>query len=268
MLALDFRVYAGSRRIDLRTKLVNQQRLVRYQTLFPTTIKGGKNWEAIPLGAIERAEGVEYPALEWVDYGDGNRGLTLLNVGLPGNVVNDGTIMLSLLRAHNLGGYGFGGGLEPGMSSDTGFMIGRVMNLHYALVPHAGDWRRAGVYRDGMEFNHPLVVRKAANHPGALPNRWGLLEISHPNAVLSALKPGQQGAVILRVFETTGMVTSGIKITFRGSLSKAEEVNLMEDPLRDLPVADSGLMFDLKPFEIKTFKVQLRPFADGVLRGE
>ncbi|MEO6437507.1 MAG: glycoside hydrolase family 38 C-terminal domain-containing protein [Tepidisphaeraceae bacterium] len=260
--AARIRVYAGSRRIDLRTKLVNQQRQVRYQALFPTTIKGGKNWEAIPLGAIERQEGVEYPAQEWVDYGDGQRGLALLNVGLPGNVVSDGTMMLSLLRAHNLGGYGFGGGLEPGMSSDTGFMIGREMNLHYALVPHAGDWRQAGVYRDGMEFNHPLVVRKAANHPGALPNRWGLLEISHPNAVLSALKPGRDGTMIVRVFEATGVATPGVKLKLNGLLSKAEEVNLMEDPLRDLPVANNGFMFDLKPFEIKTFKLQLRSLSD------
>lgn len=32
------RIYAGSRRIDLRTQLVNRQRQVRYQALFPTTI--------------------------------------------------------------------------------------------------------------------------------------------------------------------------------------------------------------------------------------
>ena len=36
--------------------------------------------------------------------GDGRRGLALLNVGLPGNLTTDGTMMISLLRAHTLGG--------------------------------------------------------------------------------------------------------------------------------------------------------------------
>ncbi len=260
--ATRIRVYAGSRRIDLRTKLVNRQRNVRYQALFPTTIKDGKIWEAIPMGAIERQEGVEYPAQGWADYGDGKRGLALLNFGLPGNVVNDGTMMLSLMRAHNLGGYGFGGGLEPGMSSDSGFMLGREVTLQYALVPHAGDWRQAGVYRDGMELNHPLLVRKAASHSGVLPSRWTLLEISHPNVVLSTLKPADDGASVLRVFETTGVATPAVKIMLHGLISKAAEVNLMEDPIRDLGVADNGIVFDLKPFEIKTFKVHLKKLDD------
>ena len=49
----------------------------------------------------------------------------MLNTGLPGNVSTDGTMMVSLLRAHTLGGYGFGGGYEPGMSSESGFQLGQ-----------------------------------------------------------------------------------------------------------------------------------------------
>ncbi|MBA3753339.1 MAG: hypothetical protein H0X01_04215, partial [Nitrospira sp.] len=101
-------------------------------------------------------------------------------------------------------------------------------------------------------------VRKVTPHEGTLPARWGLVEISRPNAVLSALKPGNGGAVILRVFEATGVATPGVKIALRGSLTKAEEVNLMEDPGHDLTVAENGFTFDLKPFEIKTFRVQLQ----------
>ena len=89
-------------------------------------------------------------------------------------------MMISLLRAHTLGAYGFGGGYEPGMSSDTGFQLGQERIVRYALVPHAGDWREAGVFRDGLEFNHPLICRKVLPHAGTLPDRWGLLEVSNP----------------------------------------------------------------------------------------
>ena len=142
-----------------RRRLVNQEKFVRYQALFPTTIAEGKSTHEIPFGSIDRPAAIEFPAQNWVDYSDGRRGLALLNIGLPGNLVTDGTMMVSLLRAHTLGAYGFGGGYEPGMSSDSGFQLGQERTMQYALVPHAGDWREAGVFRDGLELNHPLICR-------------------------------------------------------------------------------------------------------------
>ncbi len=138
--ATTVRVYHGVRRIEVTTRLVNREKYVRYQVLFPTTIHGGRSTHEIPFGAIERPAAIEFPAQNWVDHGDSAKGLAVLNVGLPGNVVSDDTMMVSLLRAHTLGAYGFGGGYEPGMSSDTGFQLGQERTMRYALVPHEGDW--------------------------------------------------------------------------------------------------------------------------------
>src|SRR5208282_1064959 len=101
-------------------------------------------------------QGIEFPAQSWVDYGDGKKGLAVLNSGLPGNVVSDATMMLSLLRAHSLGAYGFGGGYEPGMSSDSGFQLGKERTMHYALVPHSNGWAESGIVQESYEFFHPL----------------------------------------------------------------------------------------------------------------
>ncbi|OHB83033.1 MAG: hypothetical protein A2V98_12565 [Planctomycetes bacterium RBG_16_64_12] len=251
------RLYAGLRRIEVRTQIVNQEKHVRYQALFPTTIEGGRSVHEIPFAHVERPEGIEFPAQNWVDYGNDERGLTLLNRGLPGNVVTDATMMLSLVRATRIVAYGFGGGYEPGMTSDSGYELGRPLSLEYALVPRVGPWREAGPWRQGLEFNHPLLVRKAACHEGMLPDRAGLLEMSHPNVVLSTLKPGPQGSTILRVYEAAGQPAPAVTIKLRPKLSAACEANLMEDPGRKLEVADNALRFDLGPFEIKTFRLQL-----------
>jgi alpha-mannosidase len=255
--ATTVRLLAGKRRIDFSTTLVNKEKFVRYQVLFPTTIRNGKNFQSIPFGAVERPLGIEFPAQDWVDYGDEQHGVALLNQGLPGNLVTDGTMMLSLLRSHTLGAYGFGGGYEPGMSSETGLELGKERTLRYALVPHDGDWREAGVYRDGMEFNHPLVCRKMLPHAGSLPKRWGFLDVSHPNVVVSALKAGDKGATVLRIYETTGRAASGAKLTLRAKIVTANECNLMENPGRELKVAGNAIRFDLSPFEIKTFKLRV-----------
>ena len=222
------RLYSGLRRIEIETKLVNHEKFVRYRALFPTTIKDGKNVHEIPFGAIVRPNAVEFPAQNWVDHSDGRRGLAVLNIGLPGNVATDGTLMVSLLRAHTLGAYGFGGGYEPGMSSETGLQLGKERTLRYALVPHNGDWRDAGIFREGLEFNHPLLCRQVAPHPGPLPKRWGLLDVSAPNVVVSSLKPGKEGTGLLRVYEAAGKSTAAVSIQLHAELLSANETNLME----------------------------------------
>ena len=50
---------------------------------------------------MERPEG-EYGVQGWIDYADKEKGLLLLNKGLPGNNITDGTLLLSLFRAVSL----------------------------------------------------------------------------------------------------------------------------------------------------------------------
>ena len=252
------RLYAGVRRIDIRTELVNNEKYVRYQVLFPAAIQGGHNVQEIPFGALERPVAIEFPAQHWVDYSDGKQGVALLNVGVPGNLVTDGVLMLSLMRAHNLGAYGFGGGYEPGMSSETGFELGQRRFFQYALVPHEGDWRQAEVYRAGLELNHPLLVRKTTVHAGSLPNRWSLIGISAPNVVLTALKPGVEEFTVLRVYEASGQTTPGVRIRLHAPIASVHEANLLEDSGRKLRVQNNSVVFDLHPFEIKTIKLQFK----------
>ena len=151
------------------------------------------------------------------------------------------------------------GGFGPGISSDSGLELGKVLTLQYALVvPHAGDWRAAAVYQAGMEFNHPLISRKVTQHGGILPKRWGLLEVSHPNVVTSTLKPGRDGTTVLRVYEATGKATAGVRTKFQAKVIAANEANLMEDAGRKVEIQNDTLQLDLGPYEIKTFKLELK----------
>jgi alpha-mannosidase len=235
---------------------VNNEKYVRYQVLFPSALKTARYVQSIPFGALERPEGIEFPAQDWVDYGDAQHGLALLNGGLPGNLVSEGTLLLSLMRSHNLGAYGFGGGYEPGMSSESGFEINKPLEFRYALLPHRGDWRQAGVYRAGLEFSRPLLVRKLSSHAGFLPAKWGFAEISPSNVVLSSLAPANGGGVIARVYEAAGQSASGVKIKLNAKVAAASVVNLLEDVQQPLAVRDDGVQVDLRPFEIKTIRVE------------
>jgi alpha-mannosidase len=251
------RMYRGLQRIDISTELTNQEEFVRYRALFPTTIHNGKAMHEIPFGAIERPERQEFPAQNWIDYSDGAHGLSLINQGLPGNNVTDGKLMLSLMRSARLISYGFIGGYEPGVGSDTGLGLGKTYKLNYAVIPHAGDWRSGRPWRAGLEFNNPLIVRTVAPHPGELPAKWGLVEVPGADVVVSALKPSKAGGAVLRVYEAAGQPSPSVRANWNTNIGDVHEVNLIEDPGRSIAAQRRSFEFDLKPYEIKTFRVHL-----------
>jgi len=246
------RLYSGMRRVDITTRIFNNDEFVRYRVLFPTSIADGRRVDEIPFGAVARPTGIEFPAQNWMDYSDGHRGIALLNRGLPGNNVSDGTLMLSLMRSTRIVAYGFGGGYEPGMTSDTGLELDRELSFDYALVPHAGDWRAARVYRDGLEFTHPLIAFTASAHDGPFPSRWSFLDVSHPNIVVSAMKPGEESGVALRLYEAAGEATRNVTIELPKDAVKVRELNLIEEPGEQAQVKDGSLRLCFAPFEIQT----------------
>jgi alpha-mannosidase len=251
------RLVRGARRLEFATRLVNRSKEVRYQVQFPIAITGGRNVQSIPFGAIERPFDVEFPAQDWIDLGDADHGVALLNFGLPGNLVSsDGTMLLSLLRAQTLRGYTEGGG-----ASDLGLELDVPRTLRYALAPHRGDWRDAAVFRDGMEFGRPLVCSKAATHEGPLGASFSLLSISSRNVVLSALQCARDGGLAVRLFEATGRATSGVTLTAAASILEATVTNLLDDPLASLTPDGTRVSIDLRPFEIKTLRLRLAPLV-------
>ena len=252
------RLARGGRRIEFSTDILNESKYVRYQAIFPTSIDHGVNVQEIPFGASERPLGVEFPAQNWVDCSNKSRGVAVLNRGLPGNVVtSDGTMLLSLMRTTSINSYGFGGGYEPGMSSESGFELGKKRSFRYAIVPHSGSWQDAELYRSGLEFNNPLVVKKATPHPGRLPNKFGIVSISDSNVIVSAVKPGENGGTIVRLYEAAGKPAKNVRLRCHAPVKLAQEVNLMEDPKGKLDSADNTVAFAMRPFEIKTIQLQL-----------
>ncbi len=253
--ATRIRVAAGVPRVDFETTLTNREKHVRYQALFPTTIASGRRVDEIPFGSLERPAGVEFPVQNWIDWSDDRGGVALLNRGLPGNVVTDGVVMVSLLRAVDLRGY------NEGRSSETGFELNVPRTLAYSLVPHGAGTHRSDLVRRGLEFNRPLLARKFAAHAGSLPARRSGLEISSPNVVVTAFKLGPDGATILRLYESSGLPAPHVTLSFAAKIAEAARADLLEDAIAPLSPDGATLTLDLRPFEIATLRVRLAPLA-------
>jgi alpha-mannosidase len=72
--------------------------------------------------------------------------------------------------------------------------------------------------------------------------------------------PAQDGhGLIARVYEAAGQAAADVRIHFASGIQGASEVNLVEDQLQSIAVKNDSIHFDLRPFEIKTFRLQFTP---------
>ena len=91
-----------------------------------------------------------------------------------------------------------------------------------------------------------------------LPARWGLIELSHSHVVVSALRVGEDGETIVRVYEAAGKAAAGLRIALAAAVESARVGDLVEDGVgEELELTDGGVQLDLAPFEIVTIALRL-----------
>jgi len=201
----------------------------------------------IPFGKIERAaDGREYPAQKFVDISDNEYGLSILSDTKSGFDVKGNTVRITMIRTS----------YEPDPDPDRG-----VHDFIYSIYPHKGSFTQGNTIKRGYELNFPLV---ACNIPkekpgGQLSGEKSFLEVSGDNLVVTSFKKAEENNdMILRVYESKGKNSRG-KISLGFDVEGVEESDLMEKPLpKSKAIIKNGqIIFDLKPFEIKTFRLKL-----------
>ena len=144
---------------------------------------------------------------------------------------------------------------SPGCPRKAGGNWAKRGRSNTRFHPHAGDWRAAKVFRAGLEFNRPLIVAKATAHGGELPQRWGFLDVTSSDVVVSALKPG---ATAPRFSVSTKPRANRLKTSpFTSSASSRPRGNATCSKIRRTQnVENNRFRFDLGRFEIKTFELR------------
>lgn len=251
-------LYSGIPRIEIKSSLINNEENVRYRVAFPVNIKNGEVTYEIPFGAIQRPEG-EFPAQNWIDYSDSQKGIGLINCGLPGNGVVDDTLFLSILKCTSFVSYGDVGGFDPSASSSMGMEKGVKHEYSYALVPHQGDYKDALMYRHGMELNHPLIVYKTKSRTGILESEKSFINIDKPNISISCLKKSDNGFIV-RMYEAEGKASTDVTMGFGINVKEIIEVDLIQNEVVEaekLIIDNNSVSFIMSKYQIKSFEVKV-----------
>jgi alpha-mannosidase len=224
--------------VDVRVTLDWHEPMKLLKLRYPTSVEAERATYEIPYGHIERAtNGHEEPGQSWVDVSGEDRGLAVLNDSKYGYDVRGGDIGISAVRSP-VWAWHDPRELEPG--SDFEHMdLGR-QEFQVRLVPHAGDWRDAGVVRLAAELNQPPFALLETYHDGPLPQSASHVDGGGGSVVVTVVKGAEDadGSIIVRAFESAGVASHAtIELPFLGRTIDA----------------------DFGPAEIKTFRVPPDP---------
>lgn len=223
--------------IQYRTTIHPSGKHYRIRAAFPTNIKNGCIRHEIPFGIQRRGEH-EHVAQNWIDYADDDHGLAMFNKGIPGNNVDDGTLLLSLFRSV---------AMEYKTASARSFNEGIPHVFEYAVMPH-GRSSDIDIVRNSQIFVHPLILTKTRQNMIGCNQQWG---VSAKNVMISALRYSGD-RIFIRIYEAVGVAAKGV-ITVPDYICEYCEADGVGRPLEKFKKCSKQIAFRLEAFGIKAF---------------
>ncbi|MCS7104264.1 MAG: glycosyl hydrolase-related protein [Thermofilaceae archaeon] len=233
----------SSRLLEVRTAVDWREKCYLVKAWFNLNVKTEKAYFEVPFGVVERRTipanswdeaRYEVPALRWVDFSDGEKGLAIISPTRHGYSVKGSRVGLSLLKSP----------LHPNPWSDLGYQ-----EMVYYLYPHPGDYKVGRVYEKAYEawLNVKAFVKRDGE--GGLPPSYSFLE-TQPGIIVEAVKLSEDGnRITLRLYEVEGRKR---ETTLKFSTPfEAYEANLLEEEQK--PVGKgANLRIPFDAFEVKT----------------
>jgi alpha-mannosidase len=127
----------------------------------------------------------------------------------------------------------------------------------YSLYPHPEDWSRGGTTRQAYQLNYPLLVRREPAHVGDLSASHSFVSVDADHVIIETIKRAEDDeSWIVRVYDYANR-RGPVTLTFCEPIARAAECNLVERDERSLKPRGRTLEFEIRPYEVKTFKVRL-----------
>lgn len=133
----------------------------------------------------------------------------------------------------------------------------------YAIYSHSGDCsNRTQLY--SRCFNQPLTAFVSSKHNGALGSSYSYGTISNENVIVRAVKKDENSdEIIVRVNEGINKPAYGVELSLGNGIIAAREVYASEEDIGPASVVNGKLVFDLAPFEVKSFALTLANCSVG-----
>jgi alpha-mannosidase len=244
--------YHHSKRIDFDTTVDWKEEHLLLKTAFPVDIMSQKAVYEIQYGNVERSTHAntswdmarfEVCAHKWADLAENGYGIALMNDCKYGYDIKDSVMRLSLIKSATY----------PNPEADK-----EIHQFTYALYPHQGDFREGKVVQSAYALNCPLYTKEVFGRGGSLPMAQSYLAVDQENVVIEVVKRAEEGqGMIVRVYEAYGRRTKAqLEVPHHQTLA-IYECDLMEQIQAQISIAGGKAAFEIKPYEIKTFMLEM-----------
>jgi len=233
------RLDAGSRRVEFHTTVDWHESHTLLKVCFPLEVRAASATYETAFGFAERPTHYttshdraryEVPGHRFADLSEHGFGAAVLTDSKYGYSCHGSELRISLLRSPK----------SPDPHADMG-----RHEFAYALMPHVGGWREAGVLAEAIRFNAPL--RWTTGIPGT-----SFARVEDPGLVLDTVKRAEESeALVLRLYEAHGGRGTA-KVRVAVPVRAAWLANALEEELSELPVEDGAVVVAYRPHQVLT----------------
>ena len=254
----DIVLRSGSRRLDFETRVDWQEDHQMLKVAFPVDVLTHEASYEIQGAYLARPNHAntswdqarfEVCAHKWADMSEGNYGVSLLNDCKYGHDTLGNVLRLTLLRSPNM----------PDPTADRA-----THTFTYALLPHQGDVAGGETMSQAHDLNIPLEADVVPSCSGKGPPCRTFAEVP-PGLFLMALKQAENGkGMVLRVNELRHTRGRGW-VRLCVPIKRAWSCNMLEEVQDELKIEGQRILFDYRPFEIKTILVETAPTGSNTV---
>ena len=106
-------------------------------------------------------------------------------------------------------------------------------------------------------LNTELFTKVETAHSGILNNKLSLINVDKDNVMIEVIKKAEDSDdIIIRLYEYENK-RSNCMLEFSKYIKYIYEADMMENNISELESEENRVRFEIKPYEIKTFKVKL-----------
>ncbi len=224
------------------------------KAVFPMSCCNDKATYDLGLGVIERGNNTErlyeVPAQKWADITDrsGEFGVSIFSDCKCGwDKPNDNTLRLSCIHTP-------AGAFTKDARQDLQDLGRNIFS--FAIYSHADGFEN-GTQKNSELYANPIVaIQTTGRHKRNGDNSLKLASISNDNVIIRAIKLSENDnrSLIVRVNEANGKRCRNVSLKVSADVYRVYEVNGVEEKIKERNLTRGGVIFNLNPFEIKTFR--------------
>ena len=249
---------SGSAYIRVENRVDWRSRRTMLKAVFPFTCYNRYSDYDLGLGVIKRENNTEklyeVPAQKWADItaGSGKYGVSVFSDCKYGwDKPASNTLRLTCLHTP-------AGAFTKETRQDLQDLGRNIFS--FGIYSHSGGYENGTQYESECFLKPMTAFQTGARRAGELGSSFSFMAVNDRNCVVRAVKLAEDGnGIIVRVNEGTGAGRKGIKLRFYKKIENACETLASEKGTGKAQFAAKTLNFSLKPFEVKTFRIQLEP---------